>query len=62
MTELLFKEEVYAIVGAAMEIHRVLGCGFLEPMYQEALQIELAERDIPYISQHELPVYFINSR
>ena len=40
MTELFFKKEVYNIVGAAMEIHRVMGPGFLEPVYQETLAIE----------------------
>ncbi len=41
MAELLFKEEVYNIVGAATEVHRVIGPGFLEPVYQEILAIEL---------------------
>ncbi len=41
MADLLFKEEVYNIVGAAMEVHRVIGPGFLEPVYQETLAIEL---------------------
>jgi GxxExxY protein len=45
--ELIFKDEVYQIVGAAMEVSNQLGCGFLEAVYQEALGIELDERRIP---------------
>ena len=41
MADLLFKEEVYNIVGAAVEVHRAMGPGFLEPVYQETLTIEL---------------------
>ena len=58
MVDLVYKEEVYAIVGAAMEVHRTLGCGFLEPVYQEALEIELALRNIPFISQCELLIHY----
>jgi GxxExxY protein len=62
MTEIILKEEVYAIVGAAMEVHRILGCGFLEPVYQEALEIELTARGIPYTSQQVLPISYKGQR
>jgi len=48
MSELLLKDEVYAIVGAAMEVHSTLGCGFLEAVYQEAIEIELDARGISF--------------
>jgi len=39
MDELLFRDEVYAIVGAAMEVHREFSCGYLEAVYQETMEI-----------------------
>jgi GxxExxY protein len=56
--KLLFREEVYGIVGAAMEVYNHLGPGFLEAVYQEAFEIELTERNIPFISQPELPILY----
>jgi GxxExxY protein len=56
MAELLLKDEVYAIVGAAMEVFNHLGPGFLEPIYQEAMEIETIDRQIPTKPQHELVV------
>jgi len=58
MTDLLFKDEVYAIVGAAMEVYNTLGSGFLEAVYQEALGIEFAGRHIPYEPQKELRIAY----
>jgi GxxExxY protein len=50
--------QTYAIIGAAMEVHRVLGCGFLEPVYQEALAKEFLLREIPFRRQVELPLTY----
>jgi GxxExxY protein len=58
MQELLYKDEVYAIVGAAIEVHRELGHGFLESVYQEALQIELRTRNILFEPQKELRIAY----
>ncbi|HEY2156003.1 MAG TPA: GxxExxY protein [Isosphaeraceae bacterium] len=51
-------QQTYAIIGAAIEVHRQLGHGFLESVYQEALAIELAERSIPFRKEPELPVRY----
>lgn len=48
----------YSIIGAAMEVHTVLGCGFLEPVYQEAMLLEMTARGIPCLPQVELPVTY----
>ena len=48
----------YAIIGAAIEVHRQLGCGFLEPVYQAALEIELKNRTIPFIREEKFPINY----
>ena len=58
MAELLYKDEVYVIIGAAMEVYNQMGPGFLEAIYQEALEIELKERDISFVSQPEIIIYY----
>jgi GxxExxY protein len=48
MTDILFKEESYKIIGACMEVHKRLGCGFLESVYGEALELEFKKVNVPY--------------
>ena len=62
MNELLYKEEVFEIIGAAIEVHRELGNGFLEPVYQESLQIELDLRKIPFAPQQRLHLFYKRHR
>ena len=54
MTELVFKDECYAIQGAIFEVYREMGCGFLEAVYQECLEKELQRRNLPFVAQQEL--------
>ena len=57
-SDLLLGKEVYAVIGAAFEVHRVLGGGFLEAVYQRAMEIELSERAIPFEPQKRLSVQY----
>jgi GxxExxY protein len=52
--------QTYAIIGAAMEIHRQLGHGFLESVYQEAAMIEFSMRQIPFTREIALPIHYKN--
>jgi GxxExxY protein len=53
---LLHEEVTGNVIGAAMEVHRALGCGFLEPVYQEAMEIELNIRGVSFVPQAELEI------
>ena len=52
--------QTYAIIGAAMAVHRELGCGFLEAVSREAFAIELEDRGIPFVREARLPVRYRN--
>ena len=54
----LYKDECYRIIGACMAVHRELGHGFLEPVYQEALAIELDYQGIPFVREQELNIKY----
>ncbi|MCQ2606762.1 MAG: GxxExxY protein [Bacteroidales bacterium] len=56
--DLLYKEEVYEIIGACLAVHRELGKGFLEAVYQEALEIELQNNFIDYEREKELTIFY----
>ena len=58
MSELLYPKESYAIIGAAIEVHKQLGCGFTEPVYQEAFAEELRLREIPFEREKVLTVTY----
>jgi GxxExxY protein len=60
MTEILFKEESYKIIGACMEVHKKLGSGFLESVYAEALEMEFKKVNIPCEREKKLPVFYDN--
>jgi len=56
--EYLYSKESYRIIGAAQEVHRELGSGFLENVYQEALEMMFKFEEIPYKREYPTPIYF----
>jgi GxxExxY protein len=58
MEEILFRREVYDIIGCAIEVHRILGSGFLEAVYQEALEYELHQKKILFEVNQPLAVSY----
>ncbi len=60
MTDIIYKEESYRIIGSCMEVHKKLGSGFLESVYAEALELEFSNVNIPYEREKKLPVFYNN--
>ncbi len=58
MGEMIYPEESYAIQGAAFEVYKDKGCGFLEAVFQECLEIELELREIPFAAQQHLKLTY----
>ena len=56
--DLVYEEETYAVRGAIYEVYKTLGAGFLEGVYQEALELELTARGIPFRSQPEIGITY----
>jgi GxxExxY protein len=50
--------QTYAIIGAAMEVHRNLGSEFLAPAYQAALEVEFGIRDVPHDREVDMPIHY----
>lgn len=60
--KILYKEESFKIIGACMKVHRSLGAGFLEAVYEEALEKEFLIQNIPFKRQLKLELYYENEK
>lgn len=54
----MLKDEGYQLMGAAFEVYNQLGYGMAEEVYQQSLEVELELRDIPFLTKHELAVFY----
>jgi len=57
-TTLIYEEESYKIRGACFEVYREKGCGFLEPVYQECMELELRLQGVLYVPKKTLPLEY----
>ena len=58
MASLLLKDECYQIIGACFEVYKEKGCGFLEGVYQECLEIEFELQGLPAVAQRPLDLRY----
>ncbi|MBU4198537.1 MAG: GxxExxY protein [Kiritimatiellae bacterium] len=62
MDNLIYREEAFKVVGACLEVYGNKGCGFLEPVYQECLEIEFELLGMPFVSQKTLALEYKGRR
>ena len=58
MGELLYEKETGEIINACISVHNELGNGFLEAVYQDALEIDFLDRGIPYVREAKIPIFY----
>jgi GxxExxY protein len=58
MADILFKDESYKIIGACFEVHNILGHGFKEAVYKDALELELARLEIPFVREKPFTIIY----
>ncbi len=62
MSQLIYEQKSYKIIGACFEVHKELGSGFLEGVYQEALKMEFETLGIPFEREKQLLIYYKNRK
>jgi GxxExxY protein len=58
MSELIYAEESYKVMGACFEVYKEKGCGFLEAVFQECLEMELADQGVPFVAKPSLALHY----
>jgi len=58
MSEFLFQEECYEIIGVCMDIHKILGPGLLEVVYKDSMEYEFTKKDIPFEREKRFDVHY----
>ena len=58
MNQIIYPEQSYKIMGACFEVYKEKGCGFLEAVFQECLEMELADQGIPFVAQQRLSLTY----
>jgi GxxExxY protein len=61
VNEFQLRDETYSIIGICMEVHRILGHGFLEVVYKDAMELEFAQRGIPFSREEDYIIEYKNS-